>query len=465
VRSRAAWTAAAATVVAAAAAIGGAVIWKGDAAPAGAAAAASVQTTTVTRTRLSTGMTLSGTLGYAAAQPLSGHKPGIVTWLPPSGETVTRGQRIYTVDNEPVPLCYGTTPLYRELNAAGMVGPDVKTVARNLSALGYDIGYQPPVGSVVTQARPIASPRASPLTVTAHAVRTASPQPTPSPTLSPTTVPTAVPPSSSRSPSPAPSRATGQPSVTPPASHGAPSGSPVAKPSATGGTGATPAKSRTPASKPPVVTATVRQGDAVLTRTLIRAIARWQAAEGLPATGILGVGDILVEPGPVLVTSVQAQLGDPAQSQLMTVALTAKTITVPVDSADIVSVRRSGKVTITLPDGSTTSGTIIAVGTSVQSGQSTTDGQPQQAVTIAPDDRSAVAGLTSAPVQVTFAGETATGVLAVPVTALLALSGGGYALQLPDGRLIRVQTGLFAQGMVQVSGPEIRTGLRVVTSG
>lgn len=462
-RSRAAWTAAAATVVAAAAAIGGAVSWKGNAAPAG-TAAASVQTTTVTRTRLSTGMTLSGTLGYAAAQPLSGHKPGIVTWLPPSGETVTRGQRLYTVDNEPVPLFYGTTPLYRQLNAAGMVGPDVETVARNLSALGYHIGYQPPVGTVVTQARPIASPQASALTVAASAVGTASPRPTPSPTLSPTAVPTALPTPASRSPSPPASQPAGQPSVTPPASHPAPTGSPAA-PSATDGTGATPAKSRTPASKPPVVTATVRQGDAVLTRTLIHAIARWQAAAGLPSTGILAVGDILVEPGPVQVTSVQAQLGDPAESQLMTVALTAKTITVPVDSADIVSVRRSGKVTITLPDGAATSGTIIAIGTSVQSGQSTTDGQPQQAVTIAPDHRSAVADLTSAPVQVTFAGETATGVLAVPVTALLALSGGGYALQLPDGRLIRVQTGLFAQGMVQVSGPEVRTGLRVVTSG
>jgi hypothetical protein len=86
-------------------------------------------------------------------------------------------------------------------------------------------------------------------------------------------------------------------------------------------------------------------------------------------------------------------------------------------------------------------------------------------VTVAPDDPSTVAGLSSASVQVTFTGQNATGVLAVPVTALLALTGGGYALQLPAGRLIPVQTGLFAQGMVQVSGPGITAGLRVVTAG
>jgi hypothetical protein len=146
------------------------------------------------------------------------------------------------------------------------------------------------------------------------------------------------------------------------------------------------------------------------------------------------------------------------------VATTAKTVTVPIDSTNVVSVRQSARVTITLPDGSTTRGTVISVGTSVQSGQATSDGQPQQTVTVAPNDPASVAGLTSAPVQVTFTGQTANGVLAVPVVALLALSGGGYALQLPSGRLIPVQTGLFAQGFVQVSGPGISPGLRVVTS-
>jgi hypothetical protein len=55
-------------------------------------------------------------------------------------------------------------------------------------------------------------------------------------------------------------------------------------------------------------------------------------------------------------------------------------------------------------------------------------------------------------------------VLAVPVGALLALSGGGYALQRPDGALIAVRTGLFAGGMVQVSGSGLTAGLHVDTA-
>jgi hypothetical protein len=454
-RTRAAWAVPAAAAVAVVAAIGVVVVWKEDSAPPAASAMVNVQTATVTRTQLSTTQTLSGALGYGSAQSLNGGKAGIVTWLPASGSLVSRGQQLYRVDNDSVPLFYGSTPLYRRLDAAGMVGPDVKVVADNLAALGYDIGYQPPAGSVITQASPAASPSASPLTVTARDIGPASPQ----------AIQTSAPTPAS-SPSPAPSRATTEPSATSAASHQAPGGSHPAKPpAASGAVGPTPASTRTPASTPGPVTATVRPGDAVLTTALIQAIARWQAAEGLPSTGILGVGDVLVEPGAVRVTALQAQLGGQASGALMMVTSTARTVTVAVDSTDVVSVRQAGQVTITLPDGSTTKGTIIAVGTSVQSGESTTDGQPQQTVTVAPDDPSAVAGLTSAPVQVTFTGQTATGVLAVPVTALLALSGGGYALQLASGRLIPVRTGMFAQGMVQVSGPGITAGLRVVTSG
>ena len=80
------------------------------------------------------------------------------------------------------------------------------------------------------------------------------------------------------------------------------------------------------------------------------------------------------------------------------------------------------------------------------------------------DHPGAAAGFTSASVQVTFTGTAERGVLAVPVTALLALAGGGYAVQLPGGRLVAVQTGMFAQGLVQVSGTGINAGLRVLTS-
>jgi hypothetical protein len=59
-------------------------------------------------------------------------------------------------------------------------------------------------------------------------------------------------------------------------------------------------------------------------------------------------------------------------------------------------------------------------------------------------------------------------VLAVPVTALLALAGGGYGVEIVTGpgtdRLVGVQTGIFAGGRVAITGPGIAAGTRVVVA-
>jgi len=59
-------------------------------------------------------------------------------------------------------------------------------------------------------------------------------------------------------------------------------------------------------------------------------------------------------------------------------------------------------------------------------------------------------------------------VLAVPVSALLALAGGGYGLEVvtPSGahRIVGVTAGIFAVGRVQVSGPGIVAGTKVVVA-
>jgi hypothetical protein len=59
-------------------------------------------------------------------------------------------------------------------------------------------------------------------------------------------------------------------------------------------------------------------------------------------------------------------------------------------------------------------------------------------------------------------------VLAVPVTALLARSGGGFAVEAVDGdgrrRLVPVDPGTNAEEYVEVSGSGVREGMRVVTA-
>ena len=55
-------------------------------------------------------------------------------------------------------------------------------------------------------------------------------------------------------------------------------------------------------------------------------------------------------------------------------------------------------------------------------------------------------------------------VLTVPVGALLALAEGGYGLEIIEGstsRIIAVQTGLFADGQVEVTGQGLDEGTTV----
>ena len=65
------------------------------------------------------------------------------------------------------------------------------------------------------------------------------------------------------------------------------------------------------------------------------------------------------------------------------------------------------------------------------------------------------AGLDQAPVEIEVVTESRTGVMAVPVTALLALAEGGYAVEVDDGdgttRLVPVDPGLYADNLVEVS--------------
>jgi hypothetical protein len=83
---------------------------------------------------------------------------------------------------------------------------------------------------------------------------------------------------------------------------------------------------------------------------------------------------------------------------------------------------------------------------------------------VTPGDPAAVGALDSARVQVRFTGSTRNGVLAVPIGALLALREGGYAVELPDGRLVAVRVGLVVRGRAEISGEGIVEGTRVVTT-
>jgi len=213
------------------------------------------------------------------------------------------------------------------------------------------------------------------------------------------------------------------------------------------------------------------------------AVERWQAARGLPVTGTVPLGQVAYAPGALRVTAVTAVTGAPPQPG--TGVLTA-TSTVPVVLAQVpVSqeylVRGGDDVTVTLPDGVTaTPGIVTAVspvayaaaggGSGQAQGQAGAQaagqgaGQATVPVTIRLSRPAAAGRLDQAPVTVGIVSARARGVLAVPVSALVALAGGGYAVEVvhgPGGHLVAVRTGLFAQTLVQVSGLGLTAGQRV----
>jgi hypothetical protein len=210
------------------------------------------------------------------------------------------------------------------------------------------------------------------------------------------------------------------------------------------------------------------------------AVERWQYARGLAVTGSVALGQIVYGPGPIRVASLRVALGQAAQPG--TTALTA-TSAVPVVLADLpVSqeylVRPRDRVSVLLPDGSTVAGRVTSVsrtaaaaqagrGNSPADGQAASgsrDGGPTVTLVIRLA-RPRVAGhLERAPVTVNIVSGRADGVLAVPITALVALAGGGYAVEVVHGssaRLAQVRTGLFTSTLVQVSGSGVRPGALV----
>lgn len=97
-------------------------------------------TGTVARRTLAERLTATGTIGFAGESTSLGRHSGTVTALPAVGAVIRRGETLYAIDGEPVPLLYGAVPTYRTLSAGVADGKDVEQLKRNLRALGYEPG-------------------------------------------------------------------------------------------------------------------------------------------------------------------------------------------------------------------------------------------------------------------------------------------------------------------------------------
>ena len=194
------------------------------------------------------------------------------------------------------------------------------------------------------------------------------------------------------------------------------------------------------------------------------AIMKWQKELDLPQTGTIPLGRVVFTSGDLRVGTVTARLGDrvAADTELYDVTSTTQVVD-------------ANAVTIKLPDAKTTTGKITSVGTPTEkssgsgsgSGSGSSDSKERVIpVTVTLADASATANFQEVSVTVDLPSEKRTGVLSVPVGALLALSTDQYGVEIVESngttRKVPVTIGLFAGGRVEVSGEGISEGQRVV---
>jgi peptidoglycan hydrolase-like protein with peptidoglycan-binding domain len=196
------------------------------------------------------------------------------------------------------------------------------------------------------------------------------------------------------------------------------------------------------------------------------AVKEWQDDLGLDQTGRVDLGRVVYASGPVRVDAVQAAMGGAAQpgQEVLTYTGTKRVVTVELDVSDTRLARVGATVTVTMPGGKSTSGKISKVETVIQPAENNQDPQTKIEVTVAIGDERVAAGFDGAAVDVGFTASQRPNVLTVPVAALLALAEGGYGLQVVDGdstRIIAVETGLFANGRVEVTGTGLTEGMTV----
>ncbi|MER0244185.1 peptidoglycan-binding protein [Streptomyces sp. HSW2009] len=200
------------------------------------------------------------------------------------------------------------------------------------------------------------------------------------------------------------------------------------------------------------------------------AVKQWQKSLNRTPTGRVGQGDVVFQPEEVTVVRADAALADQVapDTPVLTVAATRPVVRADLAQNEASLTARGTKVEVTLPSGATKSGKIAGTAPSAEPA----DGQPAAQDTITVEitldgGAAAVAGEDAkATASVKFVSESRRGVLIVPVEAVVALRGtdGGYGLQVVDGtgsRMVRVETGMTADGRIEVSGPQLRAGLKV----
>jgi hypothetical protein len=473
--------------------------------------------------------TESGTIGYSNPQTVYDRLSGTITWLPQVGQRIGRGQALFRVDGQPVPLLYGATPAFRSLSADDSAGPDIEQLNRNLIALGFNPGgivdddiwqlattlgveqFQASLGETETGVLELGQVVFLPgvqlvasldgsvgatgggggsSASAGSAGGASSGASTPLAPAGPEFVGLVLG-LGKHGDTPGPTTAPGKPPA--PASPGHPAPSTSQSPGSAHHARARERQRSASAAERELAaltallkaeTAQLRAQSAALRAAKAAAHSAAHASTG-KSTTTSGGGSSAAGGG---ASDGGSATGGASPTAVLETTSPRLVVTVDLPASAQGEAQVGDRVTVELPAGSTVGGTVTAVsriavsssgsgsgggsgggggsGSGSGPGSGSSGATSSVPVTISLHGHLRAAGLDQAAVSVNFTQQRADNVLSVPVTALLAVPGGSYVLQEASAphTMIPVQTGLFAAGYVQVSGPGLYSGLSVTAS-
>ena len=218
------------------------------------------------------------------------------------------------------------------------------------------------------------------------------------------------------------------------------------------------------------------------------AIIKMQADLGLPRLGHIPFGDIIFLPGTsvieystsfpnlgatvnqgvpliALVTTERVDTRIGANGKVVSQPRSLQVVETTIEVADQELIDVGSAVKIELPDEEIVQGTVRSIGSIAVIPTGNQAAAPYLEVSISIAGDKTFPQWTGAPVIVSVTKELASNVLAAPVTSLVALLGGGYALEvLEEGttRLVAVEAGIYSDGWVEVDGVGLEEGTTVV---
>ena len=459
---------------------------------------------TVRRRNLVSTDTEAGTLSYSGAQTVYDRLSGTVTWLPSVGDLINPGGTLFRVDGAPVILLDGSTPAYRTLSAADADGADITELNRNLVKLGFDPDglviddiWQPATTTgvellqeslgetatgILSLGQVVFLPGAQLISTvdgTVGAGGGSGAASTDGPAAAP--APEFVSLRTGASTTPTTPTTTGSTTTT------------------TTSTTSTGAPTHKPGKRSPSPASINRQTLAALAALLKAESAQLRAETAQlnadRAAAKAGKGSSPKSSSPPSSSKPSGSSGGASRgggssgTAILQTTSTHLVVTVDLSASSQSEAKAGERVTVEMPAGNTVNGRITAVSPVAQSSSGSGNGNNSGSgsgggsgggngssgsggssstipVTIRLSGHHTGAGLDQAAVSVNFAQQRARNVLSVPVTALVATSGGSYNVQTAatPHQLIPVTTGLFAAGYVQISGPGVYAGLQVTDS-